>query len=128
MTIQLLAIDLAAKVDKRRMMFAVINYNGNQYMVSPEKEYNIDLVSKDETEKKKIEFSEVLLVSDESNVSVGQPNIEGATVEAEILSEVREEKTTVRKFHSKKRYQRTIGSRDKKTRIKILNINVKAKK
>lgn len=109
-------------------MFAVINYKGNQYMVMPEKEYNIDLISEEDAGNKKIKFTEVLLISDDSKVTIGQPNIEGALVEAEIISEVREEKTTVRKFHSKKRYQRTIGSRDKKTRIKILNINVKAKK
>ena len=109
-------------------MFAIISYKGNQYMVMPEKEYNIDLVLPEEADKKKIEFSEVLLISDDSKVTVGQPIINGASVEAEIVAEVREEKTTVRKFHSKKRYQRTIGSRDTKTRIKILNINVKAKK
>lgn len=109
-------------------MFAIINYKGNQYMVSPDKEYNIDLISEEDAKDKKIEFSEILLISNDSKVTVGQPNIANASVEAEILSEVRERKTTVFKFHSKKRYQRTLGSRDKKTRIKILSINVKTKK
>lgn len=109
-------------------MFAIINYKGNQYKIVPEKEYNIDLLSEEESKNNKIEFTEVLLVSNESDVILGQPNIEGATVEAEILSEVREDKTTVLKFHSKKRYQRKIGHRAKKTRIKILKINVKLKK
>lgn len=109
-------------------MFAIINYKGNQYMVVPEKEYNIDLILEEDAKEKTIEFKEVLLVSDESDVILGQPNIDGATVLAEILSEIKEKKTTVLKFHSKKRYQRKIGQRDKKTRIKILKINVKAKK
>lgn len=109
-------------------MFAVINIKGNQVMVAPEKEYNIDLLDAGAGDKKKIEFSEVLLISDESKVLVGQPTIAGATVEAEIVSVVREPKTTVLKFHSKKRYQRTASQRTQKTRIKILKINVKDKK
>lgn len=108
-------------------MFAIINYKGNQYKVSKDREYNIDLLS-EENDKKKIEFTEVLLISDESKVTLGQPTIEGAIVEAEIVAEIREEKVTALKFHSKKRYTRKIGSTAKKTRIKILNINVKAKK
>ena len=109
-------------------MFAVINYNGNQQLVTPEKEYNFDLISEEEIENKKITFSEVLLISDDSKVTLGQPNILGATVEAEIISEFKEKKTTVLKFQSKKRYQRQLGHRSIKTRIKILKINVKAKK
>lgn len=97
-------------------------------MVSPEREYDIDLVSDEDAKDKNIKFSEVLLISDDSKVTVGQPAIDGAVVEAEIVSEVREPKTTVLKFHSKKRYQRTLGHRARKTRIKILKINVKTKK
>ena len=117
-------------------------------MVSPDREYDIDLVSEEKDAAylagkasagagtpasegmrgKKIEFPEILLISDDSKVTVGQPTVTGATVSAEILSEVREPKTTVLKFHSKKRYQRTLGHRAKKTRIKILSINVKTKK
>lgn len=109
-------------------MFAIINYKGNQYMVSSGREYDIDLIPGEDIKSKKVEFSEVLLVSDDSKVIVGQPSITGATVQAEILSEIKEPKTTVLKFHSKKRYQRTLGHRAKKTRIKILSINVKTKK
>lgn len=109
-------------------MFAIVNYKGNQYKVMPDKEYSVDLLSQEDANNNKFEFTEVLLISDESKVLLGQPNIAGATVEAEIISEIKEKKTTVLKFHSKKRYQRKIGQRDKKTLIKILKINVKAKK
>ena len=109
-------------------MFAVINIKGNQLIVTPEKEYNIDLVESEISKKKEIEFSDVLLVSDGEKVLVGQPTLLGATVKAEIVSEVLEPKTHVLKFQSKKRYQRTASQRTKKTRIKILQINVKDKK
>jgi len=109
------------------MMFAVIKYKGSQQIVTPEKEYNFDLISGEDAGKK-IVFNEVLLISVDGKVTIGQPYIAGASVEAEILSEVKDEKTTVLKFHSKKRYQRKIGQTTKKTRIKILKINVKAQK
>jgi large subunit ribosomal protein L21 len=108
-------------------MLAIIRIKGNQYLVRPEKEYEIDSIgTKDD--KKKIEFSEVLLLSDDSKVVVGNPIIAGAIVEAEILGEVKTPKTTVLKFHAKKRYQRTASQRSQKTRIKILKIYVKDKK
>jgi len=109
-------------------MFAVINYKGNQYLISPDKEYDVDLVNDIDAKEKKIKFDEILLVSDEKKVLIGDPFIKDATVDAEIIKEIKEDKTTTLKFHSKKRYQRTIGSKARKTRIKILKINVKDKK
>lgn len=107
-------------------MFAIISSKKNQYLVTEGKEYDIDLLN--EKDQKTVIFSEVLLFSDGDKTLVGQPTIEGATVEAEILGEKRLPKTTVLKFHSKKRYQRKIGSRQEVSRIKIIKINVKDKK
>ncbi|PIS07824.1 50S ribosomal protein L21 [Candidatus Berkelbacteria bacterium CG10_big_fil_rev_8_21_14_0_10_43_13] len=101
-------------------MFAIISHNKGQYKVEPGKTYRID--SQGETEDKKMKFDEVLLVSDDKTVKVGDPTIKGATVEAEILGEVRDKKVGILKFHAKKHYKRYNGHRQQYTEIKISSI------
>jgi len=103
-------------------MFAVVSLNGNQYKVTPEKEYNIALMA--ETEETKLTFTEVLLVSDDKKVTVGTPLIKDAKVEAEILGESTGEKLESVKFKAKKRYKRNLGHKQHYTRIKILSISL----
>jgi len=102
-------------------MFAVISHKGNQYKVLPNKEYQIDLLELNPDEKK-INFSEVLLINDGKKVVIGNPFIEGASVEAEFVKNISDDKVEVFKFHSKKRYKRTHGHRQKYSIVKILNI------
>ena len=103
-------------------MFAVISHNGNQHKFALEKEYDLDL-GKDLTDAdKKITFSEVMLISDDTKVTVGEPFISGASVEAEIIKFGLGEKTSSLKFHAKKRYTRHLGHRQASARIKIVKI------
>ena len=103
-------------------MFAVVSLNGNQYKVSPEKEYDIALMG--ETEETKLTFGEVLLVSDDKKVTIGTPFIKDAKVEAEILGETVGKKVEAIKFKAKKRYKRNLGHKQHYTRVKILSINL----
>ncbi len=109
-------------------MYAIIQTKGSQHLVTPGKEYLIPKIDEKEAQKKKIIFSEVLLYSNDSKILIGQPTVEGVTVLAEIICDERSAKVNVFKFHSKKRYARTRGHRQEKTRIKILKINVKDNK
>ena len=103
-------------------MFAIISVNNNQIKVEPDKEYKLDLLEQKEGA---ISFDQVLLVSDDKNsVTVGQPTIPNAKVEAEILGAMKEDKINVLKFHSKARYQRAFGSRAQKTLVKIKSIKI----
>lgn len=108
-------------------MYAIISHNGNQYQVSPDKEYQIDLMNTDEKDKKVV-FSDVLLFSDDKKVLVGDPKLKNVTVEAEILGLSRGKKLNAIKFHSKKRYTRYLGHRQDYTLIKVLKINLKNEK
>ncbi len=105
-------------------MFAVISHKGNQYKVETGKEYKIDLVDSNE-DQKKIAFSDVLLANDGTKNIVGKPVIEGASVEAEILGNISDDKVLVFKFKAKKRYKRTGGHRQSYTLIKVTNISLK---
>ena len=82
-------------------MLVIISHNKNQYLFEAGKEYDI-VLNQEETEKKKISFSSVLLISDNEKNIIGQPEIAGASVEAEILGTKRGKKITVIKFHAKK--------------------------
>lgn len=103
-------------------MYAVVSIKGNQFKFAENQEYKIDLVS-DAPEDKKIEFTDVLMISDDKKVTFGNPTIKGASVTATILNDLQGEKVGVFKFHSKKRYTRNKGHRQDYTLIKVLKIN-----
>ncbi|HLC44049.1 MAG TPA: 50S ribosomal protein L21 [Patescibacteria group bacterium] len=102
-------------------MFAIISHKTKQYKVEAGKTYRFDLI--EDIAEKKIKFDEVLLVGDEKSVKIGEPLVKGASVEAEILGDVKADKVTVLKFHAKKHYKRVNGHRQNYTEIKISSIN-----
>lgn len=102
-------------------MFAIISHKSKQYKVEVGKSYKLDLV--EEVKEKKIKFDEVLLIADEKSVKVGEPTIKGASVEAEILGDVKADKVNILKFHAKKHYKRVNGHRQNYTEIMISSIN-----
>jgi large subunit ribosomal protein L21 len=105
-------------------MVAVIAYKTKQYEVSEGSEI---LIPYSEIETKTIKFDQVLLLADDKGTTVGTPNIEGASVEGDVIGSERSEKIRVFKFRAKKRYKRTHGQRDKFIRIKITKIAGKSK-
>jgi len=101
-------------------MFAVISHKGNQYKVEESKEYNIAEIAESE---KEIVFDNVLLISNDKDILVGAPNVEGASVKAEIIGSARGKKLTAMKFKAKARVKKTLGHKQDYTRIKVTKIN-----
>ena len=102
-------------------MYAIVNIAGSQFKVA--KDENFFVPKLDGEVGKNVEFKDVLLVSNEGKVSVGQPYVEGASVEAEILSFEKGKKTTVCKKKRRKGYRVTRGHRQEYTSIKIKSIS-----
>ncbi|TSC95640.1 MAG: large subunit ribosomal protein L21 [Parcubacteria group bacterium Athens1014_10] len=102
-------------------MFAVIETGGKQYKV---KEGDIIKIDKIEpSDQKKAVFDKVLLLAEnDESVKIGQPYLENAKVEAEILEQGRSEKVTVIKFKAKVRYRKKRGYHPLYTKIKITKI------
>ncbi len=71
-----------------------------------------------------VEFSDVLMVTDEGKVTVGKPNVEGARVIARVLAQDKDAKIVVFKYKPKKRYRRKTGHRQSITRLSIKEITV----
>ncbi len=106
-------------------MYAVIEDSGTQIRVAPGDVIDIDLRDLG-AKKKKIKFDRVLVVGDEqgdSAASVGTPYVDGASVTAEVLEEIKGDKIDVIKFKRRKGYRRKTGHRQRYLRIKIQKID-----
>ena len=102
------------------MSFAIIETGGKQYKVSAS---NILEVEKLDAEKSKIiKFKNVLLLNDDKNTEIGNPNIDGAIVEAKLLDNVKDR--TVLIFHKRRRKhsRKKNGHRQRHSKIQITKI------
>jgi large subunit ribosomal protein L21 len=71
-----------------------------------------------------VEFNDVLLSSDGSNVKVGVPTLKGASVTAEIVKHGLGEKIVVFKFKRRKNYSKKQGHRQGFTEVRISDITL----
>lgn len=100
--------------------FAVIKTGGKQYVVFEGKSYDFEKLAGEEG--KEIIFEEVLLVANGSDLKVGEPKVTGAKVTGRVLSQFKDDKVTVFKYKPKKRYRKTYGHRQQKTKVEITKI------
>lgn len=101
-------------------MYAIITTGGKQYRVQQGDELKIEKLTGDPGEK--IEFDQVLLLSDGEDVSIGTPYIEGSRVTGEVLAQARAKKVEIIKFNRRKQYMKRMGHRQSYTQVKIISI------
>ena len=102
------------------MSFAIIETGGKQYKVSASKILEIEKLNAKKGET--IKFKNVLLLNDNKNTEVGNPNIDGAVVEAELLANVKDR--TILVFHKRRRKhsRKKNGHRQRHSKIQITKI------
>ncbi len=102
------------------MSFAIIETGGKQYKVSASKILEVEKL--DAEIGKTIKFKNVLLLNDNKDTEVGSPNIDGATVEAKLLDNVKDR--TVLIFHKRRRKhsRKKNGHRQRHSKIQITKI------
>ena len=102
------------------MSFAIIETGGKQYKVSASKILEVEKL--DAEVGKTIKFKNVLLLNDDQNTEVGNPIIDGATVEAKLLDNVKDR--TVLIFHKRRRKhsRKKNGHRQRHSKIQITKI------
>ncbi len=71
-----------------------------------------------------VEFDKVLLIADDSKITVGTPSIEGAKVTATSQGLHKGDKIIVLKFKHKDHFTKKTGHRQKYTRLSINEIVV----
>ena len=101
-------------------MYAVIESGGKQYRVSPGDVIQVEKL--DAPEGQTVDLNQVLMVSDDQGVRVGNPVLAGATVTATVKSHGRDDKIKVFKMRRRKHYRKTQGHRQYYTEIEITAI------
>ncbi len=102
-------------------MYAVIESGGKQHRVS---EGEVLRLEKLELEVgATVTFDKVLMVGGGAEVKIGQPYVEGSSVEAEVLNQGRGEKIRIVKFNRRKHHRKQMGHRQWFTEVKITGIN-----
>ena len=102
------------------MSFAIIETGGKQYKVSASKILEIEKL--DAKVGDIVKFKNVLLLNDDKTTEVGSPSINGATVEAKLLDNVKDR--TVLIFHKRRRKhsRKKNGHRQRHSKIQITKI------
>ena len=102
------------------MSFAIIETGGKQYKVSASKILEIEKLNAKIGDT--IKFKNVLLLNDDKTTEIGSPSINGATVEAKLLDNVKDR--TVLIFHKRRRKhsRKKNGHRQRHSKIQITKI------
>ena len=102
------------------MSFAVIQTGGKQYKVSASEILKVERLKS--TEGKTVEFKNVLFLDDDKTTEVGNPNIQGAKVEATILKNTKNRTVLVFKKRRRKNSRKKYGHRQQISLIRITKI------
>ena len=105
-------------------MFAVIKTGGRQFCISPNDVLKINKLNNNKNDV--VEIKDILMYSDDSsNVTVGTPWVNGATVKLQVLDQVKNDKVIIFKKHRRHNYRRKRGHRQDMTLVKVLEISLK---
>ena len=102
------------------MSFAVIQTGGKQYKVSASEILKIERINNEEG--KTVEFKNVLFLNDDKTTEIGNPNIQGAKVEATILKNTKNKTILVFKKRRRKNSRKKYGHRQPISLIQITKI------
>ena len=103
------------------MSYAVIQTGGKQYKVSAGEIIKIEKLL-DSSPDTKIEFKEILAYGDDKNIELGEPTVNGAKVEAELLKNGKERTVLIFKKRRRKNSRRKNGHRQQFSLIRINKI------
>uniref|UniRef100_UPI00404A94D2 50S ribosomal protein L21 n=1 Tax=Flavobacterium sp. TaxID=239 RepID=UPI00404A94D2 len=102
-------------------MYAIVEIAGQQFKVSKDQRVYVHRLATEEGEK--VTFDKVLLVDNDGAITLGAPAIEGASVEAKVISHLKGDKVIVFKKKRRKGYKKKNGHRQSLTQIVIEGIN-----
>jgi len=105
--------------------YAIVEACGQQFWLQPNRYYDFDRLAADVDAT--LTLDEVLLVSDASGVTVGQPYVKGGQVTLRVLAHRRGPKIIVYKMRKKKKTRRKNGHRQELTRVMVESITVAGK-
>lgn len=101
-------------------MYAVVDIAGKQFKVAQNDKIHVPTLKKEKGAT--VTFDKVLLLASDNEVSVGNPLVSGASVEATVLDHVKDDKLVVFKKKRRKGYRVKRGHRQAYTQVQITKI------
>lgn len=101
-------------------MYAIIKTGGKQYKVSEGDVIKVEKLNANVDEV--IEINDVLAISNGTELTVGNPVVEGAKVQLKVIEHDKARKIIVFKYKPKKNYRRKNGHRQPFTRVVVEKI------
>lgn len=105
--------------------YAIVEASGTQMWVQADRYYDVDRIHAEVDDTIKLE--NVLLVKDSKGTTLGQPFVQGATVELKVMAHRRGPKLIVYKMRPKKKTRRKNGHRQELTRVMVQSIQLNGK-
>lgn len=102
-------------------MYAVVVTGGKQYRVEQGSKVRVEKLSGEAGST--VTLDQVLMVGDGADIKVGTPNVDGASVTAEIVGQGRGKKVEIIKFRRRKHHMKRQGHRQAYTELKITGIS-----
>ncbi|MBU6383079.1 MAG: 50S ribosomal protein L21 [Verrucomicrobia bacterium] len=99
-------------------MYAIIETGGKQYRVEEGDVLDVELLHADG----EVKFDKVLMLHDGKAPKVGHPHLKHCAVHAEVIGMEKGPKVISFKYKRCKNYRRTVGHRQKYSRVKIKKI------
>jgi large subunit ribosomal protein L21 len=107
-------------------MYAVFRSGGKQYRAAKGDVLRLEKIEADEGAT--IQFDEVLLVGEGSDIKVGSPLVAGTSVSGKVVRQGKSRKVPVGKFKRRQNYLRQGSHRQFFTEVEITDIGAAAKK
>ncbi len=98
-------------------MYAIVEIAGQQFKAEAGKKLFVNLLKGEQGSS--VAFTNVLLTDDGTTVKVGAPYVEGVTVKATVVDNVKADKVLVFKKRRRKGYKKLNGHRESLTQILI---------
>ncbi|MEA5412503.1 50S ribosomal protein L21 [Synechococcus sp. BA-120 BA3] len=105
--------------------YAIVEASGQQFWLQPDRYVDLDRLNAEVDST--VTLENVLLVKDASGTTLGQPYVDGATVELKVMAHRRGQKIIVYKMRPKKKTRRKNGHRQELTRVMVQSIKVGGK-
>ena len=103
-------------------MYAIIETGGKQYRVQEGDVIDVELLAAEALSGNEVQFNKVLFLNDGTQLHMGSPHVPNCVVHAEFINETKGPKVIAFKYKTCKNYRRTVGHRQKYSRVKITKI------
>jgi large subunit ribosomal protein L21 len=107
------------------MKYAIVEDGGKQFKAVEGKTIEVDYFEAEDGHQ--VDLERVLMIVDGETVNIGTPLVDGAKIQATVVSQVKGPKVVVFRYKPKKRIRVKTGHRQKYTRLQIDAITQQAK-